>query len=123
MIEVDPVVHFAELYVANDMIDGGQACGFSFIFNWFISGCERAFVISAVHKDVLGFTIGVDRRSAIDAKIILLLTWCPRGPSAAGRGGLPGFFHIVHFEGDDFYAIAMDHVMRGDRTAGRIRRG
>ena len=123
VIEVDPVVHFAELDVAHDMIDGGQAGRLGFVLDRFIGRSKDAFVIPAVHEHMLGFAIGVDRGGAENAEVILLFARAPGRFAAPGRGRLPGFFDIVHFQGDDLDPISVDHVMGSDLAGGRVGRG
>src|SRR5437763_4427527 len=134
LVELDPVVHPAELDVADDVVDVREAyslgeagsavgeaagarpksLGVAVLRDGDVTGEERAAVVRAVDEGVDRVAVGRDRR-ALDRPVLVLVASRLHHAAGAARHGLAvGLRRVGHSEGDVADAVAVSRMVLRD---------
>ena len=118
LVELDPVVHLAELDVADDVVDVREADtgrGVAVLRDRDVAGQERAAVVGAVDERVDRVAVGGDRRALDRPELVLVASAAPCTLRAPRDDGLAvGLRRVGHGERDVADAVAVLRVVLRD---------
>src|SRR6266540_1270968 len=126
LVEADPVVHPAQLDVADHVVDGLKARGRQRVGRrrpGDVAGQERPLVGGAVDQRVDGVAVGGDRGPADDAVVVLVVGRLGRPAGAALHRRPVGDHGVRHGEGDVVDPVAVPGDVGGDLRVGAQRGG
>src|SRR6266508_4467978 len=126
LVEADPVVHPAQLDVADHVVDGLKARGRQRVGRRRpsdVAGQERPLVGGAVDQRVDGVAGGGDRGPADDAVVVLVVGRLGRPAGAALQRRPVGDHGVRHGEGDVVDPVAVPGDVGGDLRVGAQRGG
>ena len=117
LVELDPVVHPAELDVADDVVDvqeADAAAGVAVRRHGDVAGQERAAVVGTVHERVDGVAVGRDRGALDLAELVLVGLRLHDAASAARDRLAVGLRRVGHGQRDVADAVAVLRVVLRD---------
>ncbi len=123
VVEVHPVIHFAQLNVAHYVVDRRQASAFSRKIQGFVPRRKWTLIVRPVDKHMQHLTVGVNGCGAEDPIVVARLAWFPYSFRASFCSRAVGLFDVINPERNVLNAVAMQHLMRSDFIGGVVRGG